>query len=438
MAKARMTTASVADSLSIMTGVKGPTLAKGVIVRRPKVVALAERLDLDGGAVRRMQKLRRRYGDGPLRVRMPGPPRVLILSERDLKRVLDGTPEPFAAASSEKRAALAHFEPKVALASHGAKRAVRRRFNETALETATPMHSLAPGFTEMVEDEVELLLRDADRNGELDWDRFFRSWYRLVRRVILGVEAREDHELTDMLADLRARGNWAFLRSRAERLRERFHDRLNRHLERAEPGTLAARIAAMPATPEMAPSHQVAQWLFAFDPGGMATFRALALLSTHDEERELAMEEANAATAPARLPHLRGALLESLRLWPTTPGILRETTRDTEWENGHLPKGTGITIFAPYFHRDETQLDFAHRFVPRIWAEGDPAARFPLVPFSRGPGVCPASDFVPMICSHVLAALLARRRFRLVSHELSPEQELPGLLDNYSIRFAVS
>ena len=88
MARSSVTTASIADSLSIVAGVIGPTIAKGVIVRRPKVVGVAERLDLDGGAVRRMQKLRRRYGDGPLRVRMPGPPRVILLSQRDLKRVL--------------------------------------------------------------------------------------------------------------------------------------------------------------------------------------------------------------------------------------------------------------------------------------------------------------------------------------------------------------
>lgn len=45
------------------------------------------------------------------------------------------------------------------------------------------------------------------------------------------------------------------------------------------------------------------------------------------------------------------------------------------------------------------------------------------------------SDFVPMIASHILAELLTRGRYRLVSHELSPREDLPGLLDNYTIRF---
>lgn len=436
--KASVPSASLADSASVIAGVIGPTIAKGVLVRRPKIVAIAERLDLDGGAVKRMQKLRRRYGDGPLRVRMPGPPRVLILSDRDLRRVLDQTPEPFAAASSEKKAALAHFEPKVALASHGPAREDRRRFNERALETDTPIHSMAESFVEIIEAEADLLLREADRAGELNWELFFQAWYRVVRRIVLGDGARDDDELTDMLADLRARGNWAFFRSKAKKQRDRFHRRLSMHIERGEPGSLAERINALPKSPITHPSHQVAQWLFAFDPGGMATFRALAMLAVHREEYERAKEEATTAARPALLPLLRGSLLESLRLWPTTPGILRETTRETEWENGYLPAETGITIYAPYFHRDETQIEFAHRFVPHIWVEGDPAERFPLVPFSRGPGVCPASDFVPMVASHMLAALLSRRRFRVVSHDLSPNRDLPGLLDNYRLRFALA
>jgi cytochrome P450 len=428
--------APLADSASVMAGVIGPTIAKGVLIRRPKIVALAERLDLDGAAVRRMQKLRRRYGQGPLRVRMPGPPRVLILSDQDLRTVLDGTPEPFAAASREKRAALAHFEPKVALASHGAKRRDRRRFNEEALETAKRMHSMANTFADVVDAEAEMLLREADKAGELDWELFFESWYRVVRRVILGNGARDDDELTDMLAQLRARGNWAFFQMKARRLRERFHRRLTMHIERGEPGSLAERINSLPKSPITEPSHQVAQWLFAFDPGGMATFRALAMLAIHEEEYERARQEATAADRPAHLPILRGSLLEALRLWPTTPAILRETTQETEWENGRLPAKTGITIYAPYFHRDETRIEFAHRFVPHIWVEGDPAERFPLVPFSRGPGACPASNFVPMVASHMLAALLSRRRLRLVSHQLSPNRDLPGLLDNYRLRFA--
>lgn len=38
----------------------------------------------------------------------------------------------------------------------------------------------------------------------------------------------------------------------------------------------------------------------------------------------------------------------------------------------------------------------------------------------------------------MLAALLSRRRFRVVYHNLSPNRDLPGLLDNYQLRFALA
>src|SRR4051812_7806275 len=103
--------ATVGDTLGMVADVIIPTVAKGALIRRPTVVALAERLDLDRRAVRRMQRLRERYGDGPLLLRIPGRSQAVILAPEDVRHVLDGSPKPFAAASDEKRSALAHFQP---------------------------------------------------------------------------------------------------------------------------------------------------------------------------------------------------------------------------------------------------------------------------------------------------------------------------------------
>jgi hypothetical protein len=96
-------------------------------MRRPRVVAMAEYLDLDARAVRRTQKIRNRYGAAPLLLRIPMRSPALILHPADVHRVLAETPEPFATASIEKRAALGDFEPKGSLVSHGPERADRRR-----------------------------------------------------------------------------------------------------------------------------------------------------------------------------------------------------------------------------------------------------------------------------------------------------------------------
>jgi cytochrome P450 len=428
------------DSIAAAAEVAAPTIAKGAIVRRPKIVALAEWFGLDDRAVRRMQKLRDRYGDGPVVLKSPGRTRVLLLSAADVKAVLDRTPEPFATATDEKRAALAHFEPKVALASHGAMRSDRRRFNENVLQTDSLMHTLADAFANIVREETDGLLADVrEHDNRLTWALFFPAWYRIVRRVVLGTGAREDHDLTDMLTALRARGNWAFFRSQNTHLRERFHERLRCHLDRAETGSLAEMIAATGRTPVTAPSHQVAQWLFAFDPAGMATYRAVGLLAAHPAAAHQAREEASAFGNTAEpLSFLRATMLESLRLWPTTPAILRQTTRAVEWQTGRLPANATVMIFAPFFHRDEKRLDFAHRFEPRIWLEGS-AAEWPLVPFSRGSGLCPARNFVPLIASLTLARLIEGHHFSLRSdHGLHRRKRLPGTLDPYSMEFSVA
>lgn len=103
---------TVQETLAVTAEVLAPTLAKGPIIRRPQVVGLIERFELDRRAVRRMQQLRNKYGAGPLLLRTPpGRKQALILDPEHVYRVLDGSPEPFSPASSEKRAALSHFEP---------------------------------------------------------------------------------------------------------------------------------------------------------------------------------------------------------------------------------------------------------------------------------------------------------------------------------------
>src|SRR5690349_7261760 len=54
------------ETFAVFAEVLLPTLAKGVIIRRPNMLAVAERFDLDRRAIRRMQRLRNKYPAGPL------------------------------------------------------------------------------------------------------------------------------------------------------------------------------------------------------------------------------------------------------------------------------------------------------------------------------------------------------------------------------------
>src|SRR4051812_36236151 len=376
--------ATVGDTLAVLCGIVGPTVAKGPIIRRAAMVSLSDRLALDRRAIRRMQRLRDRYGSGPLMLRLPGQSRAVVLSPDHVHRVLQQTPEPFAADSSEKRAALAHFEPEGVLISRGPVRADRRRYNEAVLDSERPMHRLASRFVAVVEEELGRLVQN---KAVLTWKEFRLSWLRLVRRVALGDGAGNDFELTEQIDRLRAHGNWAMLRRVDRPLRARFFERLERHLSRAEPGSLAAVMANTSRSAAIAPEQQVPQWLFAFDSAGIATYRALALLAAHPEyAAQSRVESSGSDPAIAPLPLLRAALLESVRLWPTTPMILRETTAETVWEGRRMPAGTGVLIYAPFFHRDSSRLPFADRFAPELWLKEErlsPGPWSPSVPVPR-------------------------------------------------------
>ena len=179
--------ASVADTIATISEVVLPTLAKGVLIRRPRVVGLAHGLGLDDRAVRRMQTLRRKYGTGPLLLAVPVRNQAIVLDPDDANQVLAGSPDPFMPATAEKRAALAHFEPKVALASRGADRTDRRRFNERLLEPDRAVHTLADRARMITAEEVAPLMLTAQTEGRLTWESFFAAWYRIVRRLVLGI-----------------------------------------------------------------------------------------------------------------------------------------------------------------------------------------------------------------------------------------------------------
>lgn len=436
-------TASVADTVKIVLEVIGPSFLKGTIIRRPNIVGIVERFGLDARGVKRMQALRKTYGNGPLKLNVPIISRALVMTPEDVRQVLDQTPNPYSPASAEKRKALSQFEPENVLITRGPKREVRRAFHEHVLETDKRVHRFGETFVNVATEEAASLLESVDANGgELAWPEFEDAWYRVIRRVVFGDWARNETELTDRIIALRREGNWSSFRPIQKKRRAEFLSLMEEWLAKAEPGSLGARIASAPVTEDTEVANQVPQWLFAFDPGGMTVFRSLAVLATHpeamaDARRELAEDE----TARTDLQYLRTTIVETLRLWPTTPLLLRQSTAETWWPDGSLPAETGMIIFEPYFHRDGERLEFADRFSPEVWDGTSVMPELAFVPFSGGPGICPANNLVPMVTSAMLGALVDGREYEVVSRQkraLNPDKPLPGTLNNFGLRFRTS
>lgn len=396
-------------------------------------------MQADSRAVQRMQQLRHEFGRGPVELAVPGRRMVVILDPEDVGRVLTEAPTPFHPANTEKRKALQWFQPHGVLISQGPIRQQRREFNDAALDSGAEVHRLAEAFTQVVTEEAREMTADAAARGNLDSARFMTSWWRIVRRLVLGDRARDDELITDALMRLRKAGNWSFLSLPHYRARAKFLDGLYRYVEDPEPGSLAGVVAQTPSSGAVDPVGQMPQWIFAFDAAGMATLRAMALLATHPRERALAVQDASDPDRAAVRPYLRGCVLESVRLWPTTPTILRDTTEETRWADGStIAKGAGLMIVTPAFHRDEELLPFAHTFTPQIWLDGT-AQNYPqLVPFSAGPAECPGRNLVLLVTSTLLAHVLNELELDLKSDPKPvPERPLPMTLNQLTLEFGV-
>lgn len=426
-------TASVRDTMLVVGTAVLPALASGVIRRPPRLMGRVARWDADARAIAVLQRLRARYGPQPVRLRVPGRSMAMVLDPGDVGRLLAASPEPFSPATREKVAALAHFQPHGVLVGTRADRARRRALDERALDTHQPVHAAAASLTRTVREETEDLRTEIARTGELTWDRFATSWWRVVRRVVLGDAARDDRELTDLLGRLRSAANWSLLAPRRKKVRAELTRRLRSIVDSAEPGSLAHRARQAGGVDD---ADQVPHWLFAFDAAGMVTLRTLALLATHPERAERALIEIQQTDRerPHGLPYLRACLLDTARLWPTTPMVLRESTAPTEWGRCVFPAATTFVVYTPLFHRDTTQLPYANRFAPDIWLDGRASASPALVPFSAGPADCPGRNVVLLIASTLLAELLRGLDFRLVRPpDLNPHAPLPAAIDDFAL-----
>ncbi|MEU4578517.1 cytochrome P450 [Nonomuraea sp. NPDC023979] len=454
--------ANAAETLRLGLTLVLPALAQGVIVRRPLMVRLAALTRADDRAVRLLARLRARHGDGPLLVRVPLRGwAVLVLSAADVRRVLDD--RSLTPANREKRGALGHFQPDgVLITPEPELRERRHDYNERVL-----LPDFGPVARAAAEEAATLPYR-----GVLTWTDFHAAFWRLARRVVLGDGARDDVTLTRMLDRLRGDANWFYLRGRRTDVYRAFRRRLDGHLARAEPGSLAAALAATPAPADVCPEGQVPHWLFAFDAAAIAAYRALALLATHPPPRTAhhpgppstpahpappgtpgegtAARDGAAADGAATHPGpsgvdgagVRAAVLESVRLWPTTLAILRDTTGPTEWG---VPEGSLVAIYSPYVNRAEA----GDHYRPGLWTgddawdDGEPLdgggawaggdARTG-VPFSAGFARCAGRDLVLFTASSLLGAFLRERE---VFASVRLEGALPASFDHTGLRFAV-
>jgi cytochrome P450 len=440
---AELPSASLAESVQFNQTVIVPNAIQGLFRRRPRAVGVATRLDVDGRAVRLMQGMRRSHGPGPVWVRVMTDRALVMLEVDDVRRVLEGSPHPFAPDPEAKRKGMRHFQPDALTLSRGDLWTDRRRFTEAVLETPQGAHHLADGWVAVAHEETATLLEEVARDdgGRLDYDSFHRAFRRIVRRIVLGDAAREDEVISDLLAALMSEAN-GLPSERSERF-EPFMERIGAYVVRAEPGSLASLIGDAPSSPDTRVEGQVPHWLFALqDTLSINALRALAAIVSHPEQRGQVEGELDAtggaletARGVAGLSYLRACLQEAMRLWPTTPLLSRETLVDLSWNGSVVPAGTQVLIVNTFHHRDRDRHDYADRFAPEAWTDGDAGKDWAFNQFSHGPQGCPGTNIALLVGGTVLADLL-RAGPRLLAPSLDPDRPLPYMLNVFGIRVA--
>jgi cytochrome P450 len=444
---AALRSASLLENVQFNQTVIVPNAVQGLFRRRPGPVGAATRLDVDGRGARLLAGMRRRHGRGPIWVRVVTAPALLVLEVEDVRRVLEGSPHPFASDPEAKRKGMAHFQPAALTISRGELWANRRRFTEEVLDAPQPAHRLADRFVAVATEETDALIADLDAGDEttLSYDPFHAAFRRIVRRIVLGDSARDDEEVSELLGELMSEAN-KLPSERSERF-EPFVERLRAYVDRGEEGSLVGEFGRAPSDPDTRTDGQVPHWLFATqDTLSANALRALAAIASHPAQREAVEAELQAADGAGGLAtgagivglsYLRACLQDTMRLWPTTPLLSRETVVEVAWDGAIVPAGTQVLIVNTFHHRDHERLDYADRFAPDAWTEGDAGQEWAFNHFSHGPQGCPGTNLALLVGSTVLARLLTARDPRLLTPGLDPARPLPHMLNVFGVRLAL-
>jgi hypothetical protein len=416
MAETDFPHASIIEGVRFTAQVAVPNVLQGLFRRRRTAVELATRTGTDSLAHGFMAGLKRSYGNGPLWIRVVKDEALLLFGEDAIRKVLERSPDPFAADPEPKKSGMSHFQPEALTISRNPEWADRRGFTDHVLGTG--MHQLGDSVSSICVEEAERL------SGTTGWDAFNAAVRRATRRIILGDGAADDDELTDMLGELMDKSNPPG--GGSGELYERYTAKLDAHVAAATPGSLAGLFADAPELPH--PAGQVTHWLFALgDTLAINAFRALALLAAFDEICERAIDD------PALM---RACLQEAMRLWPTTPMLSRELTSSIEWGAVTVPKGTQVLIVNSFNHRDKEAIPYASEFAPQEWLPGgDASERWVFNHFSHGPQGCPGTELALSVGGAMLTELLRPGIPQSLGPVIDPGKPMPYALDYFALKF---
>jgi cytochrome P450 len=434
--------AGVVDGIRFTAQVGLPNVLQGLFKKRPLVATAASAAKVDALGYLLVEGLVKRFGPGPFYVRVAKDEALLLHDPADIEFVLGQSPDPFASDPDAKKKGMAAFQPDALTLSRGDLWRNRRDFAEHVLATGKPLHPLAGTFLAVAEEAAAGLAK----RESFDFADLNAAFQRITRQVVFGAAAADDEALTELLGELMAAGN-STPGEPAEGY-PAFLAQIQAYVDVPDANSLVGRFAeALRGAPVQGaaidPAGQAIHWLFAMgDTLPTNLHRTLAVLATHPEQLHEVRAEVDAADLTnsadvAGLDYLGGCILDTMRLWPTTPLFGRVTTRDVTFPGGEVLKAdTQVLIVNAFNHRNRARIAYADRFAPGEWAAGDAGASWLFNFFSHGPQGCPGAGLSIFLGQAFLATLLATRT-PVVEAELDPGRPLPHALDVFGLRVSL-
>lgn len=139
-------------------------------------------------------------------------------------------------------------------------------------------------------------------------------------------------------------------------------------------------------------------------------------LSRHPAVKQTAVDEVEAAVDDRRpgvddfdaLERTHDVVRETLRLYPPTWAVSRETTEPARLGGYALPTGTQLVLPQWVVHRDERFWDDPDEFDPSRWRQPTDRPEYAYFPFSGGPRHCIGMRFARLELVLALATMLPR------------------------------
>nr|GMD34501.1 cytochrome P450 97B2, chloroplastic isoform X2 [Ipomoea batatas] len=148
---------------------------------------------------------------------------------------------------------------------------------------------------------------------------------------------------------------------------------------------------------------------------------AVFLLAQHSSKMKKAQAEIDAVLGQGRptfeslkkLEYLRLIVVESLRLFPQPPLLIRRSLKPDQLPGYSIPAGTDIFLSVYNLHRSPYFWDKPNEFEPerfqvRKESEGIEGSDFAFLPFGGGPRKCVGDQFALMESTIALAMLLQK------------------------------